>query len=364
MDSAQLERSYKTLSDSQVLQRLQACLGDRIAPAAHQIDSDPVLLLEAFEAIGTLGLLTPKVPKGLGGNGFSTQKFWQFQSLMARHSGALAFLQAQHQSAASFLLASENKAVQRDYLPAMAVGKQRVGVGFSQLRRQPCPLQAKPIEGGFLLSGEVPWVSGAGLFNEFVAAAVLPSGEAVFGLLPLESKRTVKGQLIVDEPMALAAMPSTNTVRVQLENWSLTADRVVGLRPAGWINTRDHANPLSPLGLIFGCAQAGIESAAQSLLRRQIEHSITDRLKERLHQLQTELPRTFALPESDYDRKMALRGRAIALMNTCAQTAVIAASGAANIKTHPAQRIYRESLLFSVSGQTRQGAIASLNALF
>ncbi len=364
MNLAQLEKFDKTQLTSSTLQRFQTYLTDRIAPVAHRLDDDSALLFNAFEAAGHLGLLTPKIPERLGGKGFNTQSFWQFQSLMARYSGALAFLQTQHQSAASFLLASDNKRLQHDYLPAMAIGKKRVGVGFSQLRRRPCPLQAQPMEGGgYLLSGEVPWVSGAGLFAEFIGAAVLPSGEAVFGLLPLTDQETATGGLAVDEPMALAAMPSTNTVRVRLKDWVLPADCVVGMRPADWIESRDRANPLSPLGLIFGCVQAGIDSAEQSLARRQIEHKIIERLKTRLHQLQVELPGTFALPETDYDRKMALRGRAIALMNTCAQTAVIAASGAANMTTHSAQRIYRESLLFSVSGQTSQGAIASLDAL-
>ncbi len=363
MNSAQLEKSYKTPPNLPASQRLQTYLSDRVAPVAQQIDSDPALLFEAFEAMGELKLLTPKAPSSLGGNGLSTQQFWQFQSLMARYSGALAFLQTQHQSAASFLLTSENKALQQDYLPAMAVGKKRVGVGFSQLRRQPCPLQAQPIQEGYLLSGEVPWVSGAGLFDEFVGAAVLPSGEAVFGLLPLTSQKVAKGQLMVDEPMALAAVPSTSTVRVRLKNWVLAADCVVGLRPAGWIESRDRANPLSPLGLMFGCAQAGIASAVQSLSRRQIEHELIEQLETRLHQLQAELPKAFTRPEADYDCKIALRGQVIALMNTCAQTAIIAASGAANAATHPAQRIYRESLVFSVSGQTKQSAIASFNAL-
>jgi alkylation response protein AidB-like acyl-CoA dehydrogenase len=46
------------------------------------------------------------------------------------------------------------------------------------------------------------------------------------------------------------------------------------------------------------------------------------------------------------------RGRAINLALQCAQGAVIASGGAANIIDHPAGRVYREALQFSVSGQT------------
>ena len=173
MNSAQLKKSYGAQPD---LLTLQTHLIDRVAPIAHRIDGESALLFEAFEAMGHLGLLTPKAPERLGGKGFNTQQFWQFQSLMARYSGALAFLQTQHQSAASFLLTSGNKALKRDYLPAMATGEKRVGVGFSQLRRRPSPLQAQPVDDGYLLSGEVPWVSGAGLFDEFVGGSGVAFG--------------------------------------------------------------------------------------------------------------------------------------------------------------------------------------------
>ncbi len=362
MNSAQLEKEQR-LPDLPTLRELHTYLTEQVALAAQHIDLEPKALFEAFETIGSLGLLTPKVPAVHGGLGFDTQAYWQFQSLIARYSGALAFLQTQHQSAASFLFASKNEALQRGYLPAMALGKRRVGVGFSQLRRNPCPLQAWAVEDGYRLSGEVPWVSGAGLFDEFIGAAVLPSGEAVFGLLPLKDAVEGAGQIAVDEPMALVAMPSTQTVRVQLEDWFLGPSKVVGVRPVGWLEGRDRANPLSPLGMMLGCAQAGIDSARRSLLRRQIDADVIDRLSVQLDSLWRELPELWALPTSAYTQKMALRGRAIALMNTCAQAAVIAASGAANTQAHPAQRIYRESLLFSVSGQTSGGAISSLSAL-
>ncbi|MEM9091405.1 MAG: acyl-CoA dehydrogenase family protein [Cyanobacteria bacterium P01_F01_bin.53] len=360
----------------------------QVLPVANQIDADSSLLFQAFRDMGSKGWLVPKAPTSLGGLGFDTEGYGQFQRLMARHSGALAFLQTQHQSAASLLLASENEALKQAYIPAMAKGKKRVGVGFSQLRRQPPPLLAKRVAGGYALSGEVPWVSGAGLFEEFVGAAVLPSGEAVFGLLPLvsgqlkliaqpsgpaqsgsaqsssaQSGRLTVGELTVGEPMALCAMAATNTVQVKLQDWFLPDEQVVGQRPAGWIAGRDHANPLSPLPLMFGCTQASLDVLMRSLTRRHIDHDIVQKLGSRLEGLIAAQAEAVNLPISAYSKKIALRGKAISLMNTSAQAAIISASGAANALSHPAQRVYREALLFSVSGQTTEGAIASLDCL-
>lgn len=357
--------SIDTTLDSRIsIEALEDYLNSQVLPIAQRLDREPDRLFSAFLDLGAKGWLAPKLPHTCSGGsasrrGLSGEEYQRFQSAIARRSGALAFLQTQHQSAASLLLAGENEALKKRYLPEMTVGNRRVGVGFSQLRRQPPPLRSQVVAEGYRLNGRVPWVTGAGLFDEFVGAATLPDGSAVFGLMPL-----VSGQgITVSKPMRLAAMSSMNTVTVQLKDWFLPAAQVVGHRPKGWIEERDRANPLSPLGLIVGCAQAGIDVLGRSLNRRNIDHDIASQLKLKLARLQANLPIVSALPASAYAEKIALRGQAIALMNTCAQAAVVAASGAANALNHPAQRIYGEAMVFSVSGQTTDGAIATLDHL-
>ena len=338
-----------------------------VTPIASQLDSESSLLFSAFEALGQKGWLAPKLANDYGALALSNQKYQQFQSLIAQHSGALAFLQTQHQSAASLLASSENEPLKQTYLPKMVTGAQKVGVGFSQLRRRPVPLKAEKTATGYRIDGIVPWVTGAGLFTHFISAATLPDGRAVFGLLPLKDQQSSLCnslcKLTVGRPMSLAGMSATNTVEVRLDNWQLAQDQVVAIKPTGWIEGRDRANPLSPIGLIFGCTQAAINELQVALAKRKIDHPASQQLALKLAWLRMDAKRVVALPEDAYMQKMALRGKAIALMNTCAEAAVVAASGAANTTHHPAQRIYKEALVFSVSGQTTQGAIATLNAL-
>lgn len=338
---------------------LKDYLNRQITPIAAQLERDSQQLFEAFCGLGDHTLLTPKLPTDSGGLGLDTLGFWQFQASIAQHSGALAFLQTQHQSAASLLYASQDQTLIQAYLPAMSSGTQRIGVGFSQLRRQPAPVKAQRVSGGYQLSGTVPWLSGEGLFTEFVGAAELADGSALFGLLPLSDTQTLK----VSEPMKLSGMSATRTVSLRLDRHFLADHRVVNIKPPGWIQARDRANPLSPLGLILGCAQAGLNAATQSLSKRQIDHSLSAQLQGQIEQTWIELPKVDTLPTEAYKQKVNLRGQAIALMHTCAQTAVLAASGAANTTGHPAERVYKEALVFSVSGQSTGSAIASLNAL-
>ena len=338
---------------------LKDYLTRQVTPISASLDSDCRRLFDAFYGLGDRNLLTPKLPFDLGGLGLDTFGFWQFQSLIAQHSGALAFLQTQHQSAASFLSASQNQMLTQAYLPAMSAGTKRVGVGFSQLRKQPAPVTAQRVASGYQLSGTVPWISGADLFAEFIGAAELADGSAVFGVLPLVDTPTIR----VSQPMSLMGMAATNTVSLALEDHFLSDEQVVDTKPKGWIQSRDRANPLSPLGLILGCAQSGLTVATNSLAKRQIEHSLLPQLQTQIDQTWLTLKTAYKLPTADYAQKVALRGEAIALMNTCVQTAVLASSGAANMVDHPAQRLYKEALVFSVSGQSNGSAIASLDAL-
>jgi len=88
---------------------------------------------------------------------------------VARYSGALAFLQTQHQSAAC--VQSQNEFLKQEYLPHLSNGQILLGVGFSHLRRAGDPLIVAVQRLGVISYRDVPWVTGFGLFQEFI---VLP----------------------------------------------------------------------------------------------------------------------------------------------------------------------------------------------
>jgi hypothetical protein len=63
------------------------------------------------------------------------------------------------------------------------------------------------------------------------------------------------------------------------------------------------------------------------------------------------------------DKRLQLRAWAIELAVRCAHAAVTVSSGAANYKNHAAQLVYREALVFTVSGQTTAVMEATLARL-
>jgi alkylation response protein AidB-like acyl-CoA dehydrogenase len=323
-----------------------------VKPHAEAIDGDVAAMTVAFKGMQDLGLLAMKRSPEYGGPGMVEGEFRQFQEEIARASGALAFLQTQHQSAVSLLGKHARSELRDEYLPEMH-STRTVGLGFSQLRRRGEPLvKATPVKGGYEVSGHVPWVTGFGFFHEYILGGALPSGEAVFALVPLKD---VEGQ-VVSAPMQLTAMQAAQTVTANLNNLFIPESKVAFVKHPGWMNANDAFNVTLQGHFAIGCAMAGID-----VVRANHETRGIDFLRDTANQLQEELESCRkSLIESQNDfgedtapERLNKRAWAIDLMMRCAQSAVVSSSGAANYSSHPAGRILREAIVFSVSAQTQ-----------
>jgi alkylation response protein AidB-like acyl-CoA dehydrogenase len=362
--------------DQQTLLDLaKSYLRESVAPRASEIDHDPEVLRDALKGMGDRSLLALRVPNVWGGAGVTEETYRRFQQLVSRYSGALAFLQTQHQSAADMLTNSENESLKRQYLPYMSTGQVLVGVGFSQLRRPGEPLvKATPVKGGYQLDGQVPWVTGFGFFQDFIVGAMLPDNRAVYGVVPcVDTLQADQGALAkhtdrliaFSEPMQLAAMASTNTVTATLSHWFLPEERVIFIRPGGAIHESDKKNVLHHGFFALGCARAGLDILEAAYHTKQLPF-----IKLAFESLNEEVTRCDAAmmqalsPESQpWEERLQLRAWAINLALRCAHAAVTVSSGAANYTHHPAQRVYREALVFTVSGQTTAVMEATLDRL-
>ena len=338
-------------------------LQEFIAPQAAQLDGDPEALSRAFQWLGSQHLLGLKVPMEWGGRDWATAEIYRFTERLARYSGCLAFLQTQHQSAVGALAKSDNQELKEEYLRGAAKGEIGLGVGYSQLRRtQQPPVTATAIAGGYLVNGTVPWITGYGTFEHFLLGAQLPDGRALIALTPFHSAKHADCQLSLGEPMHLAAMQSTQTVEAKLTNWFVPDRLVVDIKPAGWIHTRDRLNPLSHSFFALGCARAGLDvlEKARAADFPAIANAYSA-IEGELTQCRTE---TYAALKGEGERsRLELRAWAIELAVRCAHAAVTASRGAANYSHHPAQRIYREALAFTVFGQNNDVMNATLERL-
>ena len=354
--------------DSPILQKAKLYLSEEVKTLANLIDVSSMDLSQALQGLGDLGLLNLRLPQSWGGKGLEEKIFSDFQELVASYSGALAFLQTQHHSAVGMISASENYQLQEKYLPLIGKNQRWLGVGFSQLRRKGKPtITALPVSGGYQLDGFVPWITGHGIFSDFIVAATLPDGSAVFGVVPFgEINQPSTGEMVRFSPPAqLAAMTSTNTVSSNFSSYFLSAEQVVFIKPEGWIHENDKKNALRTSFLVTGCAIAGLDIIATASKQKSLP-VIADALTylyQELTDCRIAIREAEQNPQTELSRKLHLRSWAIELANRIAQAAVTVSSGAANYRHHSAQRIYRETLLFTVTGQTTEVMAATLARL-
>lgn len=337
---------------SETLDRAMTFLRERVVPVASELDSSTHCLREVVREAGEECLLALKRPAEYGGPAMDEDEFRIFQEEAARASGSFAFLQTQHQSAVSILSGHADEGLKRRYLPQMHDGTRLVGIGFSQLRRSGEPLVwVEPVEGGYRAFGRVPWITGYDVFREFLLGSTLPDGDSLFAIIPLAH---VEGGTPT-EPMRLAAMQSAATVAMELDGLFIPQEQVAFTKPGSWIRENDLVNIALQSQFAFGCARAAMDVVRTEANKpgKDFLSGYADDLESELESCRTETHAALAdRSEATAEARLRLRAWAIELAVRCGHAAVTASSGAANAADHPAGRIYREALVYTVSAQT------------
>lgn len=329
----------------------KAWLAEHVAPRAGELDRDHAALAGALDAMASAGLLGLKVPQAHGGLGWSAEDFRAWQQACARTSGILAFLQTQHQSACRAAVGVGQG--DPDRLAALASGRFRSGIAFSHLRRPgPPALLARRTDGGWTLHGQAPWVTGWGLFDHLATAAVRDDDQRIlFVMHPLAEAPGLAAGPVHE----LAAFTVANTVTLTFDGYRVDDDQVLVSAPAAWIAHRDRESVAAQGMFALGCADAGLDVAARGA-------GEPPGLREKLDGLRGLLLDALG-DASRFDEALGLRARAIVMMGRCAHAGVVASAGSANLADHPAQRVWREALMFTVLAQTREVRGATLEAL-
>lgn len=333
-----------------------------VTPRANELDANPDALRTALQGLCDRSLMALKRPESYGGPACTEQDFRAFQEEVARASGALAFLQTQHQSAVGLIAKGQNEQLKREMLPNMHGDKELTGIAFSQLRRSGPPItRASKVSDGYIINGSLPWATGHTFFRHVLLGATLDDGSSVFGLAPFADTDTIK----YSPPMKLAAMESAQTVTAELHSHFLPHHLVVDIKPPGWILRNDMINITLQGFFAIGCARAGVDVIRNAAAQRD-RHTLiqaADLLDKEISDCRNRLQTAQIANEETTQEKLELRAWAIDLAGRCAHAAVAASGGRANSINHPAQRVTREAIVFTVSAQTEAIQEATLKRL-
>ncbi len=329
-----------------MLQRAYTIAEEVLFPRALDVDAGGVIPGSHFDLLAEQGFY------GLAGQPENTSLNGIFETLAG---GCLTttFTWIQHHGLVRALAGTTNVELREKYLDAAVRGTLRGGVAYAGAIPRPPRLWATATAGGWLISGDAPFVTGWGIIDMLLVSARDlaggPQGAIVSGLVGAEA-----GGGITVEELHLVAAAASNTVRLRFEDHFLPAEKVTAEVLHSDFLARTHIALRSNGSLAMGVAgrcirmigEAGRPELAELL---EVERdTIRDRLDRGLSEPATLLTARAAGSELAY---------------RCAGALMVATGSSGLLADRHAQRLVREAA-FTLVAAGRPGIKESLLDLF
>jgi alkylation response protein AidB-like acyl-CoA dehydrogenase len=323
------------------LEELSSALADVEDWPAHQLQ----LLAEA-------GILGWEIPEEFGGREIGSSAMLAAFEELAAACLTTTFVLTQRAAACLRIVASSNQDVKAELLPPLCRGETFATVGISHLTTSRQHL-AKPAvsaietDDGFLLSGTVPWVTGAPAAANIVTGGTLADGRQVLMAVP-----TSLPGVTVHEPMRLLALSASQTATVSLDEVRVPRRQLL----AGPIEqvmkqSGGGAGSFTTSALALGLTRGVLRRLAHEAERRPdllpIEQALEGERREAADDLHAAAAGQDGPSPSPATAEL-VRQKANSLVLRTAQAYLAASKGAGFVTGHPAERAVREAMFFLV----------------
>jgi alkylation response protein AidB-like acyl-CoA dehydrogenase len=317
-----------------LIERARALADDLLFARAVETDNSPLVPVDLLDALAVAGLYGLACPAELGGSGAGVAVADDVVRLLAGGCLTTTFVWLQHHGAVATVAAGPDE-LRRGWLRPLCAGERRAGVAFAGLRRPGPPvLVARPVDGGCLLDGYAPWVTGWGRIDVVHTAARDASGDVVWNLV---DARECEG--LRSTPLRLAAVNASGTVTLYFEALFVPASRLTLREPFEVWRARDASGLRRNGSLALGLA----DRASRLLADAGVD---TGALTARIGRSSA------ALDAAGPAELPAARGEASATAVQASTMLVIATGGRSLLLGEHAQRLAREALFLLVFGQT------------
>lgn len=319
-----------------MVERAHTIAEEVLFPAALEVDAQGSVPSSHFELLATQGFYSIAGEPEHGG---VEVDFPSLIGILETLSGAClttTFTWMQHHGVVRGLTGTTNADLREKYLGAAIRGELRGGVAFAGAIPQPPRLWATATDGGWLVSGEAPFVTGWGIVDVLQISArntALKEGEStgtiVTGLVDAEI-----GAGITVQELNLVAAQGSNTVRLRFEDYALPAEKVIAE-----VSHRDFlVNQRVGLRL-NGCLAMGV--AGRCI--RMIGEAGRPGIAELLHTAQGAIRDRLDGALDDPETLPAARAAASALAYRAAGALVVAVGSTGILACQHAQRLVREA---------------------
>jgi alkylation response protein AidB-like acyl-CoA dehydrogenase len=323
-------------------------LAARLKELAPALDDDGAWPGEQLALCGEYGVFEWFLPEEHGGQGWSEADIVRGYLRLSAACLTTTFVITQRTGACQRIALSENEELRRELLPDLLTGRTFATVGISHLttsrRHLAKPvLRAEEADGGFVLDGFSPWVTGAPQAQTIVTGATLDDGRQILVALP-----TSLPGVSIPPPARLVGLSASQTgpvncQRVHVPEKYLLAGPIEDVMKQG---AGARTGGLQTSTLAVGLAEAAISFLEEEMRLRGDLANPAKALRAEWTQTREDL---VALAEGEnVCSTEALRARANSLALRAAQASLAAAKGTGYVVGHPAGRWCREALFFLV----------------
>ena len=298
------------------------------------------------------------VPTDQGGAGWSVHDLTLAYLKMSQSCLASTFVLTQRIAALKRVVVSPNQDLVQRRLPNLISGEASATVGISHLTtsgqhlRKPV-LMAEKCDGGFVLNGFCPWVTGANDTKLLLVGACLDDGPAdpsvQFARQILALISTDAEGVSVDPGFDLIALSETHTGRVRLDGvFVANEDCVAGPveNALATLTAAPSTGSYQSSALALGLSAAAVDYLKQQTERRPDLLPGAESLQSSLEaSVETLLQATQGNPGCSNEQ---LRADANSLVLRSTQAAMVAAKGAGFTCGHPVGRWCQEAMFFLV----------------
>lgn len=229
-----------------VVETAQRLADELLFPAALATDAGDAIPVELLDALADAGLYGAGLPDDLEAT---------CAVLEALAGGCLstAFVWIQHVGVWRAAALSEEPHVRDEWAEPLARGERRGGLALGGALPGPPLLVAREADGGWLLDGSSPWVSGWGRVDVVHTAARTEDGRLVWSFVDARESATLAVEL-----NELVALRATATMRADFTGHFVPTERVISIHPYAEGTTpaevlRIHAS--LPLGVAGRCCR-------------------------------------------------------------------------------------------------------------
>lgn len=334
-----------------MISQIKKFLKINVSPISCHLDTNHLKLKKIFHSLFHHELSSLHYLKSISPHNAKNKikKILTYNMEVSRYSGALAYLL--HQNAISFryIQRSNNTPLKKYYLPKMLAGELSLANALSGVihNNKKTVVTGRLCNGIYKVSGNIPWVTGFGLFKKIILGFEDSFGIKQIAIVPF--KKT--NEILISKPIPLVALSSTKTVSMTLCDLAIPSDHI--LSELETLNITSEASDLSrQLNVCFFLVGAafGMMDYVNHHVIDHVSHSLKEKYQGFLEKLNDyfEWMRDHYVLSENFSEFISFKIKLMKHVFACVNFATLLAGSKSIMMPSALQRMSNEIKIFSI----------------